>query len=173
MKIFSVVLALLIGSIAAPASASYDPAPDSNLASAQGEWQGDLTYNDYSNPGSLVSIPTVMFAAMDSPASLVLQFTFDDGPGKTVYSYESLTFEFTSKRVNWRSGFTEPEALVATIVANTLEDGVRTIIFERLTEENLVRYSLELSAQQFSLATHEVSDSGDSTFRNRYQLTRR
>jgi hypothetical protein len=75
--------------------------------------------------------------------------------------------------VNWRSGFAQPESLDARIMANTLEDGVRTIIFERLTEEKLVRYSLELSAQQFSLATHEVSDSGDSTFRNRYQLTRR
>jgi hypothetical protein len=113
-----------------------------------------------------------MFAAMGSPATLVLQLTFDDGPGKTVYSYESLTFEFSSNRVSWTSGVTEPEALDATIVANTLENGVRTIILERLTEEKLVRYTLELSAQQFSLATYEVSASGDATFRNRYQLTR-
>jgi len=172
MKDFSVILAMVIGSMATPAAALYDPAPDSNIALVQGEWHGELTYNDYSNPGSLVSIPTRMFAAMGSPTTLVLQLTFDDGPGKTVYSYESLTFEFSSDRLSWTSGVTEPEALDATIVANTLEDGVRTIILERLTEEKLVRYTLELSAQQFSLATYEVADSGDATFRNKYQLTR-
>ncbi len=171
MKIFTVMLAMIIASMATPAAA-YDPAPDSNIALAQGEWHGELTYNDYSNPGSLVSIPTRMFAAMSSPTTLVLQLTFDDGPGKTVYSYESLTFEFAADRVRWTSGVTEPEVLDATIVANTLEDGVRTIILERLTDETLIRYTLELSAQQFSLATHEVSDPGDATFRNRYLLDR-
>ena len=171
MKKFPVILAMIIGSLAMPVAA-YDPAPDSNLAPAQGRWHGDLTYNDYSNPGSLVSIPTRMFAAMSSPTTLVLQLTFDDGPGKTVYSYESLNFDFSADRVTWTSGVTEPEVLEAKIVANTFEDSVRTMILERPTKEKLIRYTLELSAQHFSLATDEVSDSGSTTFRNRYQLTR-
>ena len=171
MKKFPVILAMTIGSLATPVAA-YDPAPDSNLAPAQGRWHGDLTYNDYSNPGSLVSIPTRMFAAMSSPTTLVLQLTFDDGPGKTVYSYESLDFDFSADRVTWTSGVTEPEVLEAKIVANTFEDSVRTLILERPTKEKLIRYTLELSAQHFSLATDEVSDSGSTTFRNRYQLTR-
>ena len=111
MKKFPVILAVLIGSMATPAAALYDPAPDSNIAVAQGEWHGELTYNDYSKPGSLVSIPTRMFAAMGSPATLVLQLTFDDSPGKTVYSYESLTFELSADRASWTSGVTEPEVL--------------------------------------------------------------
>lgn len=171
MKNFCVTVAILIGSMATPAAA-YDPPPDSNLVHAQGRWHGELTYDDYSNPGSLVSIPTRMMAAMSSPTTLILQLTFDDGPGKTVYSYESLTFDFATDRVSWTSGITEPEALDATIVANTLEDGVRTMILERLTNEKLIRYTLELSAYQFTLATYEVSDSGTATFRNRYELSR-
>lgn len=171
MKLLCITFAIGLASTVTPAAA-YDPAPDSNIAVAQGEWHGELTYDDYSNPGSLVSIPTHMFAAMSSPTTLVLQFTFDDGPGKTIYSYESLTFEFATDHVSWTSGIIEPEALDASIVANTFKDGVRTITLERLADKKSIRYTLELSAQRFSLATYEVTGSGTPTFRNRYQLTR-
>lgn len=162
----------LIAGLMALSAAAYDPAPDSSIVLAQGEWHGELTYDDYSNPGTRVSIPARMFAALSAPATLAVQFTFDDGPGKTVYSYESLAFDFESGTASWRSGIDEPVLLSAKITANSVEDGVRTIVLERLDEQQRIRYTLQVSEQTLSLSTHEVTESGEESFRNRYQLKR-
>ncbi|MEQ1518987.1 MAG: hypothetical protein ABL931_21115, partial [Usitatibacteraceae bacterium] len=66
--------------VSSNAMALYDPKPLEDVSIAQGEWRGTLTYNDYSRPGKLVTLPTRLFAAMASPTELVLQYIFDDGP---------------------------------------------------------------------------------------------
>lgn len=42
----------------AATQALYDPKPLADIVLMQGEWKGALTYNDYSAPGKLVTLPT-------------------------------------------------------------------------------------------------------------------
>ncbi|MGH8238576.1 MAG: hypothetical protein ACREXP_16350, partial [Steroidobacteraceae bacterium] len=88
---------------AGAASALYDPAPDAAFAAVQGAWKGSLTDRDYSKPDRLVTLPTRLFVALGSPNQLVLHFVFDDGPAKTVYSYERMQFDFASNELTWSS----------------------------------------------------------------------
>ena len=86
-------LVVFAASLSLPAAALYDPKPVGDLSLLQGEWRGTLTYNDYSRPGKLVTLPTTLFAALASPSDLTLHYVYDDGPGKTVHSYERMTFQ--------------------------------------------------------------------------------
>jgi len=102
--------------------------------------------NDYSNPGKLVTLPTRVFAALASPAALALNYEFDDGPAKTVYSYEQMTFDFAGNRVAWVAG---------------VADGSATSV-----------YTLETRDDELSLKNEEVDRAGVKTFRNEYKLRR-
>jgi hypothetical protein len=72
----------------AATQALYDPKPLADIVPMQGEWKGALTYNDYSAPGKLLTPPTRLFVALSAPNEVTLHYAFNDGPGKTVYSYE-------------------------------------------------------------------------------------
>lgn len=86
------------------ASALYDPAPADALAAAEGVWTGTLTYRDYSDPDREVTLPTRLFVTLGAPDELVLHYIYDDGPGKTVHSYERMRFDTAAGTLLWRSG---------------------------------------------------------------------
>jgi hypothetical protein len=156
-----------------PAHALYDPKPAGPLARLQGEWRGELTYDDYSNPGKLVTLPTRVFVALTSPAVVTLHYEFDDGPTKTVYSYEQMTFDFPGSRVAWVAGVEKREASTYRIVSSVV-DGTRwRIVFESVADgaEKAV-YTLETSDEALSLKKEEVDRAGAKTFRNEYKLRR-
>jgi len=75
-----------------------------------------------------------------------LNYEFDDGPAKTVYSYEQMTFDFAGNRVVWVAG---------------VADGSATSV-----------YTLETRDDELSLKNEEVDRAGVKTFRNEYKLRR-
>jgi hypothetical protein len=152
--------------------ALYDPKPDEALAAAQGEWQGLLTYRDYSKPERLVALSTRLFVALSAPNELVLHYVFDDGPSKTVFSYERMTFDFANNQVTWWSGTTEKSVSVHRITSNSAEGDVRRLTLEKRDGEKIDRHTLELSPRKFRLAKDEVSFVGVSSFRNKYEFSR-
>ena len=171
MLLRTLVLALAFFA-AAPASALYDPKPNALLEPAIGRWTGTLTYRDYQNPDRMVTLNTMMSATLAGPNQLNLYYVFDDGPGKTVYSYESMQFDLDTKQLVWISGADKPERSTYAITASSLVDGKGTVAFENKSEHGINRYRLELSASQRLLEKNEVDASGESRLRNRYQFKR-
>ncbi|MCA9549082.1 MAG: hypothetical protein KC933_03540 [Myxococcales bacterium] len=155
-----------------PALALYDDKPAAELSAAAGEWRGTLTYEDYQEPGKLVTLPTQVFVALGAPDELVLQYVYDDGPGKTVYSYERMRFDLARKKVRWASGAKKKSESTYQITANTEEAGLRRIVFERRVKSGSERFTLELGAKAFTLKKEELSKAEPPKVRNTYALQR-
>jgi hypothetical protein len=158
--------------LSAPVFALYDPAPDAMLVQMQGEWQGTLTYSDYSEAGKRVTLPTTLYVAPASPDSLTLHYVFDDGPGKTVYSYEHMRFDPARNEVTWRSGINETSETRSRIVSSVQDGDVRRLVFERVEEGDTLRYTLETGPDVLVLQKDEVGADGVAQFRNRYEFKR-
>ena len=169
MRALLLACALLLS---VPAHALYDPAPDALLVQMQGEWHGTLTYSDYSEAGKMVTLPTRVYIAPAAPDSLTLHYVFDDGPGKTVYSYENMRFDLAGNAVTWRSGASETSQTVSRIVSSVQDGDVQRLVFERKDDGDTLRYTLETGANLLVLQKEEVGADGVAQFRNRYAFTR-
>lgn len=171
-RVLGTAATVLLGMSVTPAWALYDPAPDASLAAVQGEWKGSLTYRDYSEPDRMVTLPTRVFVALASPQGLVLHYVFDDGPAKTVYSYERMRFDVAAKRVTWTTGTSKPRASTDRIVSDTSVSGVRTLVFEHRQAKGVDRFTLSLGARELNLGKDEIDRKGATTFRDKYVFTR-
>lgn len=155
------------------AAALYDPAPEPSLAAVQGEWTGTLTYRDYSQPDRMVTLPTRLFIALGSPRELVMHFVYDDGPSKTVYSYERMHFDFSASELTW-SSLGEQDSTKCRIGERAQEKpvGVR-ITCEHADNGKIERYKLVLTAERLAISKEEVEPSGTSLLRNEYSFRRK
>jgi hypothetical protein len=115
---------LALGALASlPAAALYDPAPIAALEFAPGLWRGTLTYSDYQNPDKKVTLPSKMVATLLSPSELALYYEFDDGPSKTVYSYERMKLDLVQQTVEWHSGTSKPSRSESRLVSAHVSAG--------------------------------------------------
>lgn len=156
----------------ARAHALYDPKPGVALALAPGAWRGSLTYRDWSNPEKLVTLPCTLAVALTNPDELALYYVFDDGPGKLVYSYDRMTFDFAAASLTWTSGTTTPNTSTYRLTEVMGSDDAASIRFERNVDARSERLRLELSKRTWTLTKVEVSGSAAETFRNKYELVR-
>lgn len=154
-----------------PAFALYDTKPEESLAAVQGEWHGSLTYRDYSEPKRMVTLPTRLLIALSAPKELVLHYAFDDGPSKTVYSYERMSFDFVGREVTWVSG-QDAKAVVCRITSDGMSGEHRTLVFEQRDGGEIKRFTMVLSARTLTLSQDEVNAAGAVSFRNRYAFSR-
>jgi len=165
-------LVLLGAAAAGPAAATYDPQPDAALAAVLGEWSGTLSYRDYARPDRIETLPTRLFVSLLGPDELALHFVYDDGPGKTVYGYERLRFEFTSDTLIWIMGAVDRTALVGRIVATANEGGVRRYVVDTTKDNALSRYTFEFGPGALTMKKDEIDASGKATNRNSYVFKR-
>jgi hypothetical protein len=165
-------IAGLAGAAAAPALAMYDPPPDKALVLAPGAWAGTLTYRDWTNPDKLVTLRCRLWVALTAPNALALYYVFDDGPGKTVYSYEKMTFDFPAATLLWTSGTAKPSAYTYRLGAVQAGSDDTRLAFERDVSTGVERHALALSQRTWLLEKTDVSAAGAATFRNRYELVR-
>lgn len=165
---------LMVSALAYTASAQalYDPPTDATVARLQGEWRGTLTYNDYSHPGQLVTLPTTLYIAASSPHEVVLHYVFDDGPSKTVYSYERISFDAAAKTVVLSSGVKKPEQKTATLVSETDAAGVHTLVFETASKTGRDRQTVEVGTDTLVWRKEEIEGQQPPRFRNRYEFHR-
>jgi len=168
-RIFLVVIASLC---ALPALALYDPPPEAALSSIQGEWRGSLTYLDYSQTNRLVTLPAKLFIALSTPNELVLHYVFDDGPTKTVFSYERMDFDFAKHQLTWTSGLSEKSKHVYRLTASREDGSTRKLMFERKDGKTIDRFEMELDPRSFRLKKNEVDAAGAITLRNKFEFTR-
>jgi hypothetical protein len=158
--------------LAAPVPTLANAQPVGDLGLLQGEWTGTLTYNDYSRPGRLVTLPTTLFAALASSTELTLHYIYDDGPGKTVHGYERMRWQPDGNAIVWAGGGAKPFERSYTIVSARQERDLRQIVFERTVEAKKDRYTLEIGPASFSLRKEELDGGAAAVFRNEYTLRR-
>ena len=106
LHVLRVPRALVLASAAALAlAAAPAPSPATRLhAALAGNWQGSLRYRDYQDSTRFVTLPTLLTGALAADsASVVLDFTYDDGPGKTVRDRDVFDLDATAKVVRWGS----------------------------------------------------------------------
>lgn len=164
--------AMLAAAAALPVHAASDPKPEPALAAVLGEWRGTLTYRDYSAADRMVTLPTRLFVSAVAPDEVALHFVYDDGPGKTVYGYERLRFEFASQTLLWISGTVEKTALVGRIVSSDSAGGLNRYVVDTTKDRALSRYTFEFGATALTMKKDEVDASGKAVMRNRYAFTR-
>jgi hypothetical protein len=167
-------LLLMIGTaLALPARALYDPKPITVLAEAPGTWEGSLVYRDYQKPDKMVTLKTMMVVSLAAPDELVLYYVFDDGPGKTVYSYEQMKFDMAANQIIWDSGTTKPNHSEYKITSSAIQDGKSTVTFERNSDTRTDKYSLVLTKTTWSLTKFESSLGNPEILRSKYEFKKR
>jgi len=164
---------VLLGAAAAgPAAATYDPQPDAALAAVLGEWSGTLSYRDYARPDRIETLPTRLFVSLLGPDELALYFVYDDGPGKTVYGYERLRFDFAVNTLVWTLGAVDRSTLVGRIVASATEGAMRRYVVETTKDNALSRYTFEFGPAALMMKKDEVDAAGKASNRNSYVFKR-
>ncbi|WP_428311505.1 hypothetical protein [Hydrocarboniphaga sp.] len=156
------------------ASALYDPAPDAAFAASEGAWTGSLTYKDYQKPDRKVVLPTLAFASLTAANELALHFVFDDGPGKTVHSYERLRFDLAAQILQWSSGSEPPSEWKITSVSRSA--GVLSMVAERHRQDEdgsrWLRCRFEFGGKALRIEEDDGAELANLSFRNRYEFTR-
>ena len=166
-----VLLLFMLASVA-PVRALHDPAPDPTLAVVEGAWTGTLTYRDYSPPPGLVTLPTRLFVALSAQDELVMHYVYNDGPGKTVHSYESMRLEFAEKRVTWTSGDKKRESTVGQVVSDTQNGTTRRVVIETSDADGAARHTLEFAPDRLTMKKEEIDAAGGTVLRNTYEFKR-
>jgi len=96
-------LAALTGTaIGLSALSTAPPGRDAIYRGLVGNWEGSLTYKDYSPPYGMVTLPTRLEVryAPDSTAVLI-DYTYDDGPGKIVTDHDRFAMNTSGTRLEW------------------------------------------------------------------------
>ena len=175
MKSIARLLLAAVCTLPLAVNAMYDPPPAAALAAVEGAWQGTLEYRDYQPPFKRVTLPTRLFVTASSPKELTLHYIFDDGPKKTVHSYDRLLIDTEAGIVRF-SGLKATDVTTATIVRSTTTDGVLEVIAE-LTQNNkgveeVTRYRLRLGSNAFDVLKTAGPKGSEGEFRNQYSFKR-
>lgn len=92
---------LLLSLFAATSSASAQSGVAMHSA-LSGAWRGALRYRDYQDSTRFVTLPTLLDGTLATDSSSVrLDFTYDDGPGKTVQSSDALVIDAAARELRW------------------------------------------------------------------------
>ena len=167
-------LLLTLGAFAVrPANALYDPSPIALLEAGTGTWAGALTYRDYQKPDQMVTLKTTMTSSLVAPDELALYYVFDDGPGKTVYSYERMKFDLTGNQMIWNSGTSKPSRTEYKITSSLVQKGKSRLTFEKAQDTRIDKYSLEITKKSWLLAKFEASAGTEEILRSKYEFTKR
>ncbi|MBL8525291.1 MAG: hypothetical protein JNN20_16545 [Betaproteobacteria bacterium] len=175
MKFIVRLLLAVCSAVSLTAHALYDPPPVVALAAIEGAWQGALEYRDYQPPFKRVTLPTRLFVTASAPKELTLHYIFDDGPKKTVHSYDRLLVDTDAGVVRF-SGLKADDVTTATIVRSASTDGVLEVIAERTQDnkgvEEVTRYRLRFGKDAFDILKTAGPKGAEGEFRNQYSFKR-
>ena len=97
---------------------------------------------------------------------------FDDGPGKTVYSYDRWLFDFSKGRMTWVSGDGKGAGTSYRILATSRSEEGDAVVLVDTAEGKTYRQTLQISPRSLTLEKVEIAEDGREVFRNGYDLSR-
>jgi hypothetical protein len=147
-------------------------------AALAGSFTGALRYRDYQDSSRFVTLPTELTGMLSADSSSVrLNFTYDDGPGKTVQSSDR--FELAANTTVLRWGPADGGRPPSVFNVRTLSGGdtIRLVAETAGSDDNrpaTLRETITISARTISILK-EVRFTGASPwlFRHEYMLQRR
>jgi hypothetical protein len=153
--------------------------PDASafLARFTGNWEGTLEYRDYQSNGR-VTLPTLMRAELDASGQRAnIAFTYDDGPGKTVFGGFSLGMDLSQAILSKRDGEGDDLYRVTGTMNPARGAPLNLVLWGRGTENDApvdVRETLTVTATTYQLVreTRPVGQ-GAFQFRHAYNFTRK
>jgi hypothetical protein len=142
-----------------------------------GRWEGTLEYKDYQDSTRRVTLPTRL-RVLPAPDrdGLELQFTYDDGPGKTVRSTSHWHFDRTMTRAEWGNARDSAmQALAVTARSGGEGTPIRLVLEGQGTDDErpaAIRESLEVSAAAVRLTKETQVTGSPFAFRHVYTFRR-
>ena len=142
-----------------------------------GDWSGVLEYRDYKPPHGRVSLPTKLSvtAVPAEPSTLLLNFVYDDGPGKIVKSASRLSLDLTAQRLIWSSeGKPSTPADIYKLIESS-PAGDRLVFLGESTDDNKpsrIRYTFTTTPNSWRILKETTSDGPEFSFRHEYRLAK-
>jgi hypothetical protein len=178
LSLVSLVL-LSIASAQSPQTAPNAEMQASLTQALVGKWTGVLEYRDYSEPPDSpkrVQLPTWL-SIRPAPEGIFFDYTYDDGPNKTVFSHSALVADlpnrtykvFGTDAVVESYTITNPEAL---------KDGRGTLILlgpgtdNNKPAEIRTSWTIRRNLLSWLEEVRPAGSSGPFVFRHRYVFTR-
>ncbi|MCC3153501.1 hypothetical protein Q3A66_11730 [Hymenobacter sp. BT770] len=154
-------------------TSSTVPAPrltESELSEAMGQWQGSLTYLDYSS-GKTVKLNTTMRGEMAGPNQLLLHFDYEEPNKRHVLGTDTLTLARDGAHMRWdKSDFTIqakqwlPEQTLRLVLEGPGQDDNRPAT---------IRKTITLGRHQFYVKKEVSFSNGQASLqRHEYQFNR-
>lgn len=151
--------------------------PTALLSRLTGHWTGTLEYRDYQSDGR-VTLPTLMRGDLAPDGqSVKLRFTYDDGPGKTVYGGFDLAFDAQETIASKTEDEGQPDLYRVTgDLGPKGPEPTSLVLWGRGTENGEavdVRETLKVSATSYELLREtRLKGKGDFQFRHVYRFAR-
>jgi hypothetical protein len=162
-----------------PALRAQGAAPETLPAHLLGRWTGVLEYRDYKEPAGSdkrVELPT-WFQVSTAPEGLWLDYTYDDGPGKTVKSRDTLVLDLA--RASYRVVSTDAVAENYTVAGlDKLRDGYGVLLLTGPGKENdkpvevRITWTVRRNLLSWLKETRPAGTQDAFAFRDRYVFTR-
>lgn len=170
------VLAAAIADHAPAAQPSSQQDASAFLTRFTGSWTGTLEYRDFQD-GSRVTLPTTMTGTLDATRQrTMIAFTYDDGPGKTVYGGFSLGLDRAQAILSKRDDDGEDLYRVTGNMNPPAGTPLNLVLWGRGTENGApvdVRETLTVSATSWRLLREtRPAGGGAFLFRHEYAFTR-
>ncbi|OYU45826.1 MAG: hypothetical protein CFE44_05465 [Burkholderiales bacterium PBB4] len=147
------------------------------LSRLTGTWTGTLEYRDYQSDGR-VKLPTLMRGDLAPDGqSVKLRFTYDDGPGKTLYGGFVLAFDAQEAIASKTEEEGSPDLyrVIGDLAAKGPEP-ITLVLWGRGTENGEAvdaRETLTVSATSYELLREtRIKGKGEFQFRHVYRFTR-
>jgi hypothetical protein len=143
-----------------------------------GRWKGSLEYKDYQDPTRRVTLPTLLDVTPSADsASLKLRFTYDDGPGKTVYGDELFTMDARATTVAWGSAKDEPRQAYAVqaLSADSIGRTFRLLLEGEGTDDGAaatIRETITVARGELRITKETRPAGGSFGFRHQYVFRR-
>ena len=140
-----------------------------------GKWSGTLEYRDYRSDRR-VTLPTLLVVDSGGPGRLTFDYTYDDGPGKTVSSQERVTIDREGLTYRIQNGDGTYDATFAASGLASFGEASPAVVLMGKGEENGtavdLRITLTVTAASFTMLRESRIAGSDWLFRNQYKLTR-
>jgi len=143
-----------------------------------GQWAGSLTYKDYQRPDRLVTLPTLLDAKFEKdPTAIRLVFTYDDGPGKTIYSHNRFAFDSGGTALAWDdTAAVNPESFTITEYRLDSASGFIYLVAETEGEDDhapaTLKKAFAIGSDSLRIVKTVRPKGGEFGFRNEYVFRR-
>jgi hypothetical protein len=160
------------------AAPALSPSARTVHAALSGSFTGALRYRDYQDSTRFVTLPTELVGVLNADSGSVrLDFTYDDGPGKTVRSSDRFALAANTTELRWGPADGGRPPSVFKVRSLSGRDTIRLVAESEGSDDNrpaTLRETITISAGAVAILKEVRFSSASSwLFRHEYTFRRR